>query len=305
MDPIIDNESPRAGLALLLQQFSELHDDREAWRVVYPIEEVLLLVTCATIASCDDFDAIVLFRRPLRALGARSFQSHRCRPVRPPLLKAGPPRSGRGSTASSPLTGKPSSRTNATGLKACTHCRPTPPTPVPEKTHEITAIPDLLDQLAEARQLTGALVTIDVIGCQVDIADKSSSTAPIICWGLQGNQPILEADTGLYFDAAPEASLPRKRLSKQAAAASRRRLRGFQQRRLDQAGSKLSRRAANFQHQDARFTPRFQHHERPRLRDAIFHLVGAVRYRAPLRRQRGHRGRKHALAARCRFKGRT
>jgi DDE_Tnp_1-associated len=59
MDTIIEDESPRARLALLLQQFSELNDDREAWRIVYPIEEVLLLVTCATIASCDDFEDIV------------------------------------------------------------------------------------------------------------------------------------------------------------------------------------------------------------------------------------------------------
>jgi hypothetical protein len=59
MDTIIEDESPRARLALLLQQFSELDDDREAWRIVYPIEEVLLLVTCATIASCDDFEDIV------------------------------------------------------------------------------------------------------------------------------------------------------------------------------------------------------------------------------------------------------
>jgi hypothetical protein len=43
---------------------------------------------------------------------------------------------------------------------------------VPEKTNEITAIPDLLDQLAEAGQLKGALVTIDAMGCQVDIANK-------------------------------------------------------------------------------------------------------------------------------------
>jgi DDE_Tnp_1-associated len=27
---------------------------------MYPLHEVLLLVTCATIASCDDFDDIVL-----------------------------------------------------------------------------------------------------------------------------------------------------------------------------------------------------------------------------------------------------
>jgi hypothetical protein len=45
-------------------------------------------------------------------------------------------------------------------------------TSVPEKTNEITAIPDLLDELAETGQLEGALVTIDAIGCQVEIADK-------------------------------------------------------------------------------------------------------------------------------------
>src|ERR1700736_3851254 len=49
----------RARLALLLRHFSELKDNREPWRIVYPLQEVLLLVTCATIASCDDFDDIV------------------------------------------------------------------------------------------------------------------------------------------------------------------------------------------------------------------------------------------------------
>jgi hypothetical protein len=48
-----------ARLALLLQHFAEINDDRESWRVAYPLKEVLLLVTCATIASCDDFEAIV------------------------------------------------------------------------------------------------------------------------------------------------------------------------------------------------------------------------------------------------------
>jgi hypothetical protein len=40
-------------LGLLLKHFSQLDDAREPWRVVYPLGEVLLLVTCATIASCD------------------------------------------------------------------------------------------------------------------------------------------------------------------------------------------------------------------------------------------------------------
>jgi DDE family transposase len=56
---ILDEEVPRARVALLLKHFSELGDDREPWRVMYPLHEVLLLVTCATIAACDDFDDIV------------------------------------------------------------------------------------------------------------------------------------------------------------------------------------------------------------------------------------------------------
>src|SRR5215831_1428593 len=48
-------------LAVLLKHFAELNDERETWRVAYPLKEVLLLVTCATIATCDDFDEIVLW----------------------------------------------------------------------------------------------------------------------------------------------------------------------------------------------------------------------------------------------------
>src|SRR4249920_2454381 len=43
---------------------------------------------------------------------------------------------------------------------------------VPEKTNEITAIPEILDELAEHKHLKGAMVTIDAMGCQVAIADK-------------------------------------------------------------------------------------------------------------------------------------
>jgi DDE_Tnp_1-associated len=59
MDAIFEGESPRARLALLLQHFSALKDEREPWRIAYPLKEILLLVTCGTIASCDDFDDIV------------------------------------------------------------------------------------------------------------------------------------------------------------------------------------------------------------------------------------------------------
>ena len=87
-----------ARLALLLQHFAEINDDRESWRVAYPLKEVRLLVTCATIASCDDFEAIVSWgehpglpasiqrlpsRRPVRPLAARSDEPDRSGPLRP------------------------------------------------------------------------------------------------------------------------------------------------------------------------------------------------------------------------------
>ena len=39
-----DDEFPQARLAVLLEHFAELNDEREAWRVAYPIQEVLRLV---------------------------------------------------------------------------------------------------------------------------------------------------------------------------------------------------------------------------------------------------------------------
>ena len=55
----MDADVPRARLALLLAHFSGLPDEREPQRIMYRLDEVLLLLTCATIASCDDFDDIV------------------------------------------------------------------------------------------------------------------------------------------------------------------------------------------------------------------------------------------------------
>ena len=57
-DFFADADVPRARVALLLSHFSTLSDDREPWPIAFPLAEVLLLLTCATIASCDDFDEI-------------------------------------------------------------------------------------------------------------------------------------------------------------------------------------------------------------------------------------------------------
>jgi predicted transposase YbfD/YdcC len=81
---------------------------------------------------------------------------------------------------------------------------------VPEKTNEITAIPDLLDHLAKARQLEGALVTIDAMGCQVDIAAKIVKHKADYLLPLKGNQPTMEAEVASYFETAPADKLVTK-----------------------------------------------------------------------------------------------
>ena len=59
LSELTDEEMPRSRLALLLERFSRLDDERRRWRAMYPLSEMLLLSTCATIAGCDDLDEIV------------------------------------------------------------------------------------------------------------------------------------------------------------------------------------------------------------------------------------------------------
>jgi predicted transposase YbfD/YdcC len=235
MDTIIENESPRARLAILLQDFSELDDDREAWRVLYPIEEVLLLVTCATIASCDDFDDIVEWGEQHLDFLRRFRDFHHGVPcarwLRDLVNRIDPILFGRCFESwvaelwpdrheFIAIDGKTARRTHdhRKGLKAlhtlsayATTARLTlAQLSVPQKTNEITAIADLLDQLAEAKQLEGALVTIDAMGCQVEIADKIVAHKADYLLALKGNQPTLEADVEDYFRTAPAAELVTK-----------------------------------------------------------------------------------------------
>src|SRR4030088_1152958 len=228
----VDQDVPRARLGLLLEHFSELSDDREPGRIMYPLEEVLLLVTCATIASCDDFDDIVAWGEHhldfLRRFSEFHFGIPCERWLRCLVNRIDPRLFGRcfedWITALWPdrhdliaIDGKTARRTHdrRKGLKAlhtlsayATNARLTlAQLSVPEKTNEITAIPDLLDQLAEAKQLEGALVTIDAMGCQVEIADKIVAHKADYLLPLKGNQPTLEADVEDYFRTAPADEL--------------------------------------------------------------------------------------------------
>jgi len=173
MDAILDGRCRGQDWRVLLRHFSQIDDEREPWRVVDPLAEVLLLLTCATIASCDYFDDIVAWGEhhlnflprfsafhlgtacvcSCAGYGRRSIAlTQSCSESR---IKALWP------DRHDPIAvdGKTSRRTHdkRKGLNAlhtlsayASNARPVlGQLSMPEKTDEITAVPELLDLLAE------------------------------------------------------------------------------------------------------------------------------------------------------------
>ncbi len=232
MSLLFDEEMPRSRVAVLLKEFSRLDDDREPWRVAFPLAEVLLLLTCATIAECDDFDDIVAWGEHHLDLLRRFAEFHHGIPgarwLRTLVNRVDPILFGRcfetwiaamwpGRHEVIAIDGKTSRRTHdhRKGLKAL-HTLSAYATnaqlslaqlSVPDKTNEITAIPELLDHLAETKQLAGALVTIDAMGTQVEIADKILAHKADYLLPLKGNQPTIEKEVEDYFRTAPADEL--------------------------------------------------------------------------------------------------
>jgi hypothetical protein len=68
--------------------------------------------------------------------------------------------------------------------------------PVDDQSHEITAIPKLLEIL----ELTGAIVTIDAMGCQREIAATAREKGADYVLAVKDNQPHLYEDLSDHFD---------------------------------------------------------------------------------------------------------
>lgn len=66
---------------------------------------------------------------------------------------------------------------------------------VDQKSNEITAIPKLLEIL----ELSGALVTIDAMGCQTEIAQQIVAAGADYCLAVKGNQPTLHEGIERFF----------------------------------------------------------------------------------------------------------
>lgn len=212
-------------LGLLLDHFGAVGDPREPAKVKYPLREVLFLVTCATIAGCDDYDEIaawgdrhlaflrehseyyfgipkedwlrVVLNRIDPALFEDAFVSWATalRPDAADLIALDGKtlrRSGDTAAGARPLH-LVSAWASSRRLVLCQEA-------VDAKENECAAILAILTRL----DLNGALVTIDAIATNPTVARAITRAGGDYVLALKKNQPSLHGEVERYF-ADPDA----------------------------------------------------------------------------------------------------
>ena len=203
-----------------LDSFEDLDDPRQRGKVLYPLDEVLLLVLLGVIAGCESWVEIARYGekklgllrrfRPFKdetpshdqlgdifaVLDAEQFQKCFVAWVAS-LTGLGPEIIA--------IDGKTLRRSyQEGGAKAPIHMVSAwsakqnlvlGQVKVADKSNEITAIPKLLDMLV----IKGAVVTIDAMGCQREIAAKIIEKEADFVLALKGNQGTLRDDVEEFF----------------------------------------------------------------------------------------------------------
>jgi predicted transposase YbfD/YdcC len=205
--------------AVFLSHFNELSDPRQKGKVNYPLDEILLLCLLAVLAGAEAFTEIALFGvkklaflrrfRPfkngtpahdhlgdiLAVLDAEQFQ--RCFIAWVAAVTGVPVgvvavdgktvrRSGHKRGGKLPI--------HMVSAFAAGQRLVLGQVKVAEKSNEIIAIPKLLSMLA----IDGAIVTIDAMGCQRDIAQTIIDKKADYVLALKGNQGSLREDVELF-----------------------------------------------------------------------------------------------------------
>jgi predicted transposase YbfD/YdcC len=204
---------------VFLSHFSDLQDPRQQAKVAYPLSEILLLCLLAVLAGAETITDIALFGRKkldllrrfrpfangtpthdhlgdiLAVLDPDQFQ--RCF-VAWVAASTGTPegliaidgktvrRSGQKRKGKAPI--------HLVSAFAARQRLVLGQVKVAEKSNEITAIPKLLELIA----IEGAIVTIDAMGCQRDIAQKIVEKKADYVLALKGNQGSLREDVELF-----------------------------------------------------------------------------------------------------------
>ena len=204
-----------------LSYFKDLPDSRQCGKVIYPLDEVLLLCLLAVLAGAETFTDIARFGdkkldllrrfRPFAngtpshdhlgdifaTLDAEQFQ--RCfvawvasRTGASPDVIAIDGKTVRRSFEK--MKGK--AAIHMVSAFAARQRLVLGQVKVADKSNEIVAIPKLLDMLA----IEGAIVTIDAMGCQRAIAQQIVDQGGDYVLALKGNQGTLHEDVRLFLD---------------------------------------------------------------------------------------------------------
>lgn len=205
--------------------FKKVPDHRIERKKLHPVEEILLLTFCATIAGCDGWEDIELYgktkvealrrylpykngipsddtlRRFFRALEPEKFEGCFLNWIKSFQLKL--------NEKVVAIDGK-ASRRSFDGEVQAMHMISAYASElgivlgqlkVEGKSNEITAIPQLLDLL----DVEGATVTIDAMGCQTKVVEKIVEKKANYVLGLKGNQGTLHKDVQLLFERKPKS----------------------------------------------------------------------------------------------------
>jgi predicted transposase YbfD/YdcC len=214
--------------AAFLVYFNDLPDHRQSGKVTYPLDEILLLSLLAVLAGAEGFTDIARFGerklgllrrfRPFAdgtpshdhlgdifaTLDAQAFR--RCLVAWVAALTRTP-------AELIAIDGKTSRRSGKKGSKEAIHMVSAfaarqrlvlAQTRVGEKANEIVAIPALLDMLS----IDGAVVTIDAMGCQREIASKIIDKKADYILALKGNQGTLREDVELFANEQKAKGFP-------------------------------------------------------------------------------------------------
>ncbi len=216
-------------LRLLLDHLGDVGDWREPARVKYPLREILFLVTCATIAGCDDYDEIADWGAQhvdfLRGYSEYFFGTPKEDWLRVVLNRIDPvlfedcfiawATSLRPDAADLiALDGKTLRRSGdaAAGVKpvhlvsawASTQRLVLCQDAVDAKENECAAMLAILARL----DLRGALVTIDAIATNPAVADAVTGGGGDYLRALQKNPPSLHGEVARYFADPGATALP-------------------------------------------------------------------------------------------------
>jgi predicted transposase YbfD/YdcC len=215
--------------------FAELTDPRQR-EVTYPLINIVTIALCAVICGADDFVSIAAYGREKKSWLSKfldlsaGIPSHDCFNRVLGALQPGEFEQCllswitalHETTAGQiiAIDGKTLRRSfDAASSKAAIHMVSAWATAnqislgqvvVDEKSNEITAIPKLLKIL----ELSGCLVTIDAMGCQLEIAEQIVASGADYCLAVKGNQPTLHEGLIAFFLDHLEDDFARMKVSR-------------------------------------------------------------------------------------------